>query len=221
MSTRKALDGSAESLEDDEAEHARLMKRQEKYEQESTQQMNNENNDEEYARMIKISEGLGRGDASMKDLCINDDDEEEEKRPGSNEGRLHTSDNDGEEEEIHSKQLQANPDFRGDSFVSPFSKKAGKDFSFVQKAQRIRNTQPSSKFVTPQRQNVVVPLNLHSNSSNSASFPSREELNEEFRQGIVQNVKVRVEQLQSKMKSKNDMFYVLRHMCKQPKVSFI
>ena len=36
-----------------------------------------------------------------------------------------------------------------------------------------------------------------------------------FRQEIVQQVKVRVEELQLRMKSESDMFYVMRHMCKK------
>ena len=60
---------------EDEDEHERLMKEQDKHEKQSINELPNID-DAEYARMIEMSENFGRGDANMEDLEINDDEEE-------------------------------------------------------------------------------------------------------------------------------------------------
>ena len=75
----KPLEESMEGLhEEDEYEHARLLKEQEEYEIQSMSKMPRFD-DSEYARMIEMSENLGRGDAKMDNPEISDD--EEEKQP--------------------------------------------------------------------------------------------------------------------------------------------
>ena len=74
MSTLKNLDENVEAVEDEEKEHSRLMKEQERFENESIHDMPNID-DDEYARMIGISESLGRGDEKMTDQDIEDEEE--------------------------------------------------------------------------------------------------------------------------------------------------
>ena len=78
----------------------------------------------------------------------------------------------------------------------------------------IRDSELSSKFKTPQGYVNEVKFGKCTNSSNKVYLSSKRDANEDLNQEIIQLVKVRVEELQSKMKSKSDMFYVLRHMCK-------
>ena len=83
MSSRnKPFKENIEGLhEEDENEHARLLKEQEEYEIQSMSKMPRLDNSE-YARMIEMSENLGRGDVKIDDLEISDD--EEEKQPQNN-----------------------------------------------------------------------------------------------------------------------------------------
>ena len=65
-------------MDEIEEEHIKLLRNQEKYEK----QLINETphlDDNEYSRMIEISENLGRGDVNMENIEINND--EEEKTP--------------------------------------------------------------------------------------------------------------------------------------------
>ena len=80
MSNRKSLEKSMEDIDEEEEEHAKLMKTQDEYEKQSMHEMP-KLDDQEYARMIEISESHGLGDVNMEDFQINDDDNEEEKLP--------------------------------------------------------------------------------------------------------------------------------------------
>ena len=77
-----------------------------------------------------------------------------------------------------------------------------------------RDSEVSSKFKTPQGYVNEIKFGKSTNSSNKVPLSSKRDADEDLNQEIIQLVKVRVEELQSKMKSKSDMFYVLRHMCK-------
>ena len=65
-------------VDEDENEHKRLMKEQEEYEKQSMYEMLNID-DNEYTRLIEISESQRKRDVNMEDLELND--EEEEKLP--------------------------------------------------------------------------------------------------------------------------------------------
>ena len=65
-------------VDEDESEHTRLMKEQEEYEKQSMYEMPNID-DNEYTRLIEISESQRRWDVNMEDIELND--EEEEKLP--------------------------------------------------------------------------------------------------------------------------------------------
>ena len=65
-------------VDEDESEHTRLMKEQEEYERQSMYEMPNIY-DNEYTRLIEISESQRKRDVNMEDLELND--EEEEKLP--------------------------------------------------------------------------------------------------------------------------------------------
>ena len=65
-------------VDEDESEHTRLMKEQEEYEKQSMYEMPNID-DNEYTRLIEISESQRKRDVNMEDLELND--EEEEKLP--------------------------------------------------------------------------------------------------------------------------------------------
>ena len=65
-------------VDEDESEHTRLMKEQEEYEKQSMYEMPNID-DNEYTRLIEISESQKKRDVNMEDIELND--EEEEKLP--------------------------------------------------------------------------------------------------------------------------------------------
>ena len=65
-------------VDEDESEHTRLMKEQEEYEKQSMYEMPNID-DNEYTRLIEISESQRKRDVNMDDIELND--EEEEKLP--------------------------------------------------------------------------------------------------------------------------------------------
>ena len=215
MSTLKDLGENLEGLDEEEKEHSRLMKVQEAFEKESIQEMPNLD-DDEYAHMIEMDESLGRGDAKMADLDIED---EEEKKPLNY--RKHSRkeykeiDNDEEDDELHNNESSIKMKSGFDSYDNFYKKQSSPVSNFTRRTGLTRDTESSSKFQTPQRYQNAISYNQNISSSNRAPFSSQRDLNEEFRQEVVQLVKVRVEELQSKMKSKSDMYYVLRHMCKK------
>ena len=216
MSTLKNLDENVEAVEDEEKEHSRLMKEQERFENESIHDMPNID-DDEYARMIGISESLGRGDEKMTDQDIED---EEEKKPlkyrkHSRREYEQIDNEDEEDDEVHNNESSIKIKSGFDSYENSYKKQSSPLSSFTKRAGLTRDTESSSKFQTPQRYQNAISYNQNMSSSNKAQFSSQRDLNEEFRQEVVQLVKVRVEELQSKMKSKSDMYYVLRHMCKR------
>ena len=65
-------------VDEDESEHTRLMKEQEEYEKQSMYEMPNIY-DNEYTRLIEISESQRKKDVNMEDFELND--KEEEKLP--------------------------------------------------------------------------------------------------------------------------------------------
>ena len=76
MSSRGSKIDSKENSDEDEEEHRKLMKEQEKYNQESILE-EQDIDDDEYERIIEASEKLDRGDAIMDDLdpqdCVEED----------------------------------------------------------------------------------------------------------------------------------------------------
>ena len=80
------------------------MKVQETFEKESIQGMPNLD-DDEYARMIEISESLGRGDAKMADLDIEDEEEEKLLNYRKHSRKEYREiDNDEEDDELHNNE---------------------------------------------------------------------------------------------------------------------
>ena len=205
---------------EDEDEHSRLLNEQDQHEKQSMSQMPRID-DAEYARMIEMSENFGRGDANMEDLEINDDEEEKLPRNKKTESRgEHQSISNGEDDEENeeqddsqrflSKQRSA---FNTDA--NPYKKQILPTSSFIKRTAFTQDSESPSKYQTPQRNPNFAPFGEVSRSSNKTNLPPRQDLNEEFRREVVEQVRIRVEELQSKMKSKSDMFYVMRHMCKK------
>ena len=62
-------------VDEDESEHIRLMKEQEEYEKQSMYEMPNID-DNEYTRLIEISESQRKRDVNMEDIELNDEEEE-------------------------------------------------------------------------------------------------------------------------------------------------
>ena len=87
--------------------------------------------------------------------------------------------------------------------------------SFIKRAAFARDSDSPSKYQTPQKYLNAPSFSKTLGPSIRLNSPSIQDSNEIFRQEVVEQVKVRVEELQSKMKSKSDMFYVMRHMCKK------
>ena len=202
---------------EDEDEHERLMKEQDKREEQSISELPHID-DAEYTRMIEISENFGRGDANMEDLEINDDEEEKQSQDMRTElRREHQSiSNDEDDEEQDSKQrFLSNQKSAFNTNANPYKKQVLPTSSFIKRTAFTKDSDSSNKYQTPQRYSNVVPFGKVAHSSNKTNLSSRQDQNEEFRREVVEQVKIRVEELQSKMKSKSDMFYVMRHMCKK------
>ena len=219
MSNRKSLEKSMEDIDEEEEEHAKLMKTQDEYEKQSMHEMP-KLDDQEYARMIEISESHGLGDVNMEDFQINDDDNEEEKLPLKNDvfsRELKLTNND-EEEDKSEDSSQKSFSKKGSAFnckSGPHKNQELVASSFIKRTTLTRDSESSSRYITPQKFQNVASFGQVSNSSNKPNSSLRKDPNEAYRQEIVQQVRVRVEELQSKMKSKSDMFYVMRHMCKK------
>ena len=87
--------------------------------------------------------------------------------------------------------------------------------SFIKRAAFTRDLDSSSKYQTPQKYLNAPSFSKTLGPSNRLNSSSIQDSNEIFRQEVVEKIKVRVEELQLKMKSKSDMFYVMKHMCKK------
>ena len=70
MSIHKSSENIIESVDEDEEEHIKLLWNQEKYEKQLINEMPHLD-DNEYSRMIEISENLGRSDVNMENIEIN------------------------------------------------------------------------------------------------------------------------------------------------------
>ena len=171
--------------------------------------------------MIEISEHSGRGDANMEDLEISDD--EEEKLPqdmrtklrGEHQSIGNDEDDEENEEQDGKQRLLIKQKSAFNINANPYNKQVLPTSSFIKRTAFIKDSESSSKYQTPQRYSNVVPFGKVTHSSNKTNLSSRLDQNEEFRREVVEQVKIRVEELQSKMKGKSDMFYVMRHMCKE------
>ena len=122
---------------------------------------------------------------------------------------------DGDEAEDDS---QKSPDNKKSAFTSNSNlhkKQVFPTSSFLKRTAFTRDSESHDKYQTPQRYRDPALSTKSPSSSSRADFHLRQDSNERFRQEVVQQVKVRVEELQSRMKSKIDMFYVMRHMCKK------
>ena len=95
-----------------------------------------------------------------------------------------------------------------DSNINPSKNRIFPTSSFLKRKAFTKDSESSTKYQTPQSYPNAYPFG-------KTSSPSRKDKMKSFRQEIVEQVKVRVEELQSKMKSKSDMFYVMRHMGKK------
>ena len=138
MSTLKNLDENVEAVEDEEKEHSRLMKEQERFENESIHDMPNID-DDEYARMIGISESLGRGDEKMTDQDIEDEEEKEshwniESIAGESMSKIDNEDE--EDDEVHNNESSIKIKSGFDSYENSYKKQSSPLSSFT-KASRI------------------------------------------------------------------------------------
>ena len=168
--------------------------------------------------MIEISEHSGRGNANMEDLEISDDEEEKLPQDMRTElrGEHQSIGNDEENEEQDGKQrLLIKQKSAFNINANPYNKQVLPTSSFIKRTAFIKDSESSSKYQTPQRYSNVVLFGKVTHSSNKTNLSSRLDQNEEFRWEVVEQVKIRVEELQSKMKGKSDMFYLMRHMCKE------
>lgn len=219
MSTRKTLESNVEELDEEENEHARLMNEQDEYEKQSLQHIPHLDEDE-YTRMVQLSENYGKLDVNMEDFENNDDNEEEKIPVSSSEDyreQYQQHKNDDQDSKFGNKNHKHFDEQRSTSEVdiSPQKKHQTPTSSFVKRSAFTRDSDASSKFQTPYRYSSEVSFGKASDFSSKAFTSLRRDPSEVIRQDVVEQVKVRIEELQSKMKSKSDMFYVMRHMCKK------
>ena len=216
MSIRKSIGGNLDKNDSDEEEHERLLNEQDKKDKELMQDIP-EINDEEYSRLIKINESLSRNDANMDGQDVEEYNEEEkeyrENRSNTDLDNLHL---DWENELDNEEQKEKSTPKQKFNFVgstNPFKKQTTQSTSYMRRLDSTNDFGSPAIYRTPQKYSIASKY-AQNKDSTSESFALKErEMEEDFRKEIIKNVRIRVEELQSKMKSKSDMYYVLRHMC--------
>ena len=192
------------------------MKEQEKYNQESILE-EQDIDDDEYERIIEASEKLDRGDAKMDDLdpqdCV-EEDKYSDHIANADRGNPRSDYANDKSHEVNDGSPLIKRGLSFESFASPPKNLANNVSNFARRGISTKETSALGGYLTPQKNFSQFPLsNPRLDTRQEVLAFSRQDLDEKFRQEILQTVKVRVEELQSKMKSKSDMYYVLRHMC--------
>ena len=67
--------------------------------------------------------------------------------------------------------------------------------SFIKRTAFTKDSESSNKYQTPQRYSNFAPFGKVAYSSNKTNLSSRQDQNEEFRREVVEQVKIRVEEL--------------------------
>ena len=161
--------------------------------------------DNEYSRMIEISENFKRGDVNMENIEINND--EEEKTPQDKGVGIR-----GEHQKVSKNEDEDKYNDSQRSFliaIQTLPKIKHFQLQASSKEQHLRKTQSHQASIKLHKA-----IRMHTLLVKLQVLPEKIKM-KSFRQEIVEQVKVRVEELQSRMKSKSDMFYVMRHMCKK------
>ena len=154
--------------------------------------------------MIEISENLRRGDVNMENIEINNDEEEktpQDKSVGIRGEHQKVSKNEDEDKYIMITRDHFLIAIQTPLKIEHFQLQASSKEQYLQKSH-----QASIK--------LHKAIRMHTLLVKPQVLPEKIKM-KSFRQEIVEQVKVRVEELQSRMKSKSDMFYVMRHMCKK------
>ena len=191
------------------------MKEQEKYNQESILE-EQDIDDDEYERIIEASEKLDRGDVKMDDLDPQDcvEDKYSDHIANADRGNPRSDYANDKSHEVNDGSPLIKRDLSFENFASPSKNLANNVSNFARRGVSTKETSALGGYLTPQKNFSQFPLsNPRFDTRQEVLASSRQDLDEKFRQEILQTVKVRVEELQSKMKSKSDMYYVLRHMC--------
>ena len=143
MSNHKSSENSIESV--DEEEHIKLLRNQEEYEKQLVNEMPHLD-DNEYSRMIEISEYLGRGDVNMENIEINNDEEEktpQDKRVGLGGDHQQVNRNEDKDKYNDSKRSVF------DRNINPSKNRAFPTLSFLKRTAFTKDSKSSSKYQTP------------------------------------------------------------------------
>ena len=144
MSIHKSSENSIESV--DEEEHIKHLRNQEKFEKQLINEMPHLD-DNEYSRMIEISENLILGDVNMENIEINNYEEEktpQDKRLGLRGEDQKVSRNEDEDKYNDSQRSVF------DSNINPSKNRKFPTSSFLKKANFTKDSESSSKYQTPQ-----------------------------------------------------------------------
>ena len=169
MSIHKSSENSIESVDEDEEEHIKLLRNQEEYEKQLINEMPHLD-DNEYSRMIEISENLRRGDVNMENIEINND--EEEKTPQDKSVGIRGKHQKVSKNEDEDKYNDSQRSFF-DSNTNPSKDQTFPTSSFLKRTAFTKDSESSSKYQTPQSY-------LNAYSFGKTSSPSRKDKNEEF-----------------------------------------
>ena len=145
------------------------MRNQEEYEMQLINEMPHLD-DNEYSRMIEISENLGRGDVNMENIEINND--EEEKTPQDKRVDLrveHQKVSRNEDEDKYNESQRS----VFESNINPSKNRTFSTSSFLKRTAFTKDSESSTKYQTPQSYPNAYPFG-------KTSSPSRKDKNEEF-----------------------------------------
>ena len=202
MSSRGSKIDSKENSDEDEEEHTRLMKEQEKYNQESI--LEEQDIDDEYERIIEASEKLDRGDAKMDDLDPQDyveEDKYSDHIANADRGNPRSDYANDKSHEVNDGSPLIKRGLSFESFANPSKNLFNNVSNFARRGVSTKETSALGGYLTPQKNFYQFPLsNPRLDTRQEVLASSRQDLDEKFRREILQTVKVKVEELQSNMK---------------------
>ena len=168
MSVHKSSENSIENVDEKEEEHIKFLRNQEEYEKQLINGMPRLD-DNDYSRMIKISENFGRGDVEIENIEINNDEEKtpQDKIVGIKGEHQKVSRNE-DEDKYNDIQISV-----FDSNINLSENRTSPTSSLLKRTAFTKDLESSRKYQTPQSYSNAYPFD-------KTSSPSRKDKNEEF-----------------------------------------
>ena len=186
MSSRESKIDSKENS--DEEEHTRLMKEQEKYNQESILEVQ-DIYDDEYVRIIEAREKLDRGDDKMNNLDLQDCVEEDKylnHMVNADRGNPRSGYANDKSHEVNNglSLIKRGPNF--ESFDSSFKNQGNNMSNFARRGVTMKETSDLDGYLTLQKKLSLFPLsNPRLDTGREVLASSRQDLDGNFRREIL------------------------------------